>query len=177
MPAQPQFDPARIEQDIARLGQIAATFSQFANQFGQLPTTGLPLQVVQLEQSIARLGQIAGALSQFGTAVSGRTLVATGATALKLSPIDKLLGGPTLVGLKTPLAIAAYGLLWVLQAAGVAGAATGDKATTTGSVLTALISSFGAMGVTAKFDRAFQAIAAISAQLQNLSSAPKTGGT
>ena len=167
----PSIDLVRIEQDIARLGQIAATFSQFANQVGQLPTTGLPPQVVQIEQSITRLGQIAGALSQFASSLPAQAPSApAGATttAQLLSPIDKLLGGEALVGLKTPLAIGAYALMWILQAAGVVGTATGDKATTTGSVLTALISAFGAMGVTAKFDRAFQALSVMSGQLQKL---------
>jgi predicted chitinase/peptidoglycan hydrolase-like protein with peptidoglycan-binding domain len=168
-PAIPQIDLARIEQDIARLGQIAATFSQFANQVGHLPTAGLPPQVAQIEQSISRLGQIAGTLSQITTALSGPApAVYATAKIPPLSPIDKLLGGEALVGLKTPLAIGAYALLWVLQAANVVGTATGDKATTTGSVLTALISAFGAMGVTAKFDRAFQALSTISALLQKL---------
>jgi hypothetical protein len=77
-----------------------------------------------------------------------------------------MLGGEALVGLKTPLAIGAMVLMWILQAAGAMGTATGDKATMTGSVLTWLISGFGAMGVTAKFDRAFQAISTIAAWLQ-----------
>ena len=165
--ALPQIDLARIEQDIARLGQIAGTFSQFANTLGQLPTTGLPPQVAQVEQSITRLGQIAGTLSQFAATLSGQ-VPAAGATAPQLSPIDKLLGGEALVGLKTPLAILAYAGMWIMQAAGVVGTATGTGATTTGSVLTALIAAFGGMGVIAKFDRAFQAIAAISAVLQKL---------
>src|SRR5262249_46921795 len=183
----PQIDVARIEQDIARLGQIAATFSQFANTLGQLPTTGLPPQIAQLEQSIARLGQIAGTFSQFATGLSGQAATTAPSrsgtvTTPQLSPIDKVLGGEALVGLKTPLAIAAYAIMWILQAAGVVGTATGAGATTTGSVLTALISALGAMGVTAKFDRAFQAISAISALLQKLPTlpppppAPKTGG-
>jgi len=179
-PTLPTVDVARIQQDIARLGQIAATFSQFANTVSHLPTAGLPPQFAQLEQTIARLGQVAGALTQFAAAVPGQTPAAaaaagTTAAAPALSPIDKLLGGEALVGLKTPLAIGAYALVWILQAAGVMGTATGDKATTTGSVLTALISAFGAMGVTAKFDRAFQAIAAVSALLPRPPAA-KTGG-
>jgi hypothetical protein len=92
--------------------------------------------------------------------------------APQLSPIDKVLGGQAMVGVKTPLAIGAYGLMWILQAAGVMGTATGTNATTTGSVLTALVSAFGALGVTAKFDRAFQALSSISALLQKLPAPP-----
>jgi uncharacterized protein (TIGR02594 family) len=175
-PVPPQIDLARIEQDIARLGQIAATFSQFANTVGQLPTTGLPPQVVQFEQSVSRLGQVADRLSQLATAVPGQAQPAAGAaavtTAPQLSPIDKLLGGQALVGLKTPLAIGAYALIWILQAVGVMGTATGPGATATGSVLTALVSAFGAMGVTAKFDRGIQALGAISGLLQKLPPLP-----
>jgi hypothetical protein len=181
IPAASQIDLARLEQDIARLGQIAATFSQFANTVGQIPTTGLPPQVAQVEQSISRLGQIAATLSHLTSTLPGQ-VPAAGATAAapQLSPIDKLLGGEALVGLKTPLAIGAYGLMWIMQAAGVAGTATGADATTTGSVLTALISAFGALGVTAKFDRAFQALSAISTLLGKLPPpplGPKTGGS
>jgi uncharacterized protein (TIGR02594 family) len=175
-PTLPQIDLARFEEDIARLGQIASRFSQFTSAVGQLPTTGLPPQVAEIEQSISRLGQIAGRLSQFATALSGQAQSATtgsaSTTGPQLSPIDKLLGGEAMVGLKTPLAIGAYLIMWILQAAGVMGMATGTDATTTGSVLTALVSAFGALGVTAKFDRAFQALAAISAVLQKLPALP-----
>ncbi|MBV9066356.1 MAG: hypothetical protein JO004_11415, partial [Methylobacteriaceae bacterium] len=170
-------DIARIELDIARLGQVAATFSQVANQIGQFPTAGLPPQVAQAEQTITRLGQIAGTLSQYASTIAGPT--ATAAAKAQLSPIDKLLGGEALVGLKTPLAIAGYALIWILQTLGVMGTATGDQATTTGAILTALVSAFGALGVTAKFDRAFQALASISAFLQKLPAflpAPKAPG-
>jgi hypothetical protein len=157
-PAPPQIDLARIQQDIARLGQIAATFSQFANTLGQLPTAGLPPQIAAIEQTVTRLGQIAGTLSQFATALSAQSSSAAAPTAPVLSPI----------GLKTPLAIGAYALMWILQGANVVGTATGDKATTTGSVLTALIAAFGGLGVTAKFDRAFQAIGAMVPAIQKL---------
>jgi hypothetical protein len=170
-------DIARIEMDIARLGAVAATFSQVANQIGQIPTAGLPTQVVQAEQTITRLGQIAGTLSQYASTIAGPT--ATAAAKAQLSPIDKVLGGEALVGLKTPLAIAGYALMWILQTLGVMGTATGDKATTVGAILTALVSALGALGVTAKFDRAFQALASIAAFLQKLPAlvpAPKPPG-
>ena len=79
-----------------------------------------------------------------------------------------MLGGEALVGVKTPLAIAGYALMWILQTLGTMGTATGDKATTTGAILTALVSAFGALGVTAKFDRAFGALSTIAGILQKL---------
>jgi len=159
-------DIARIEMDIARLGQVAAMFSQVGNQIGQISTAGLPPQVVQAEQTITRLGQIAGTLSQYASTVAGPT--ATAAAKAQLSPIDKMLGGEALVGLKTPLAIAGYALIYILQTLGMMGTATGDKATTTSAVITALVMAFGALGITAKFDRAFGAIASIAGFLQKL---------
>jgi hypothetical protein len=143
-----------------------------------VPQAGAPafprVDLARIQQDLARLGQLAGWLTQFTATLSGRSPPATGATmpAPQLSPIDKMLGGPALVGLKTPLAIGAMVLMWILQAAGAMGTATGDKATMTGSVLTWLISGFGAMGVTAKFDRAFQAISTIAAWLQKLPAPP-----
>jgi uncharacterized protein (TIGR02594 family) len=159
-------DLARIEMDIARLGAVAATFSSVANQIGHIPTAGLPPQVAQAEQTITRLGQVAATLSQYASTIAGPT--ATAAAKTQLSPIDKVLGGEALVGLKTPLAIAGYALMWILQTLGTLGTATGDKATTTGAVLTALVSAFGALGVTAKFDRAFGALSTIAGLLQKL---------
>jgi uncharacterized protein (TIGR02594 family) len=159
-------DIARIEMDIARLGAIASTFSQVANQIGQIPSAGLPPQVAQAEQTITRLGQIAGTLSQYASTVAGPTAAA--AAKVQLSPIDKVLGGEALVGLKTPLAIAGYALIYILQTLGMMGTVTGDKATTTGAVITTLVGAFGALGVTAKFDRAFGAIASIAGFLQKL---------
>jgi hypothetical protein len=60
----------------------------------------------------------------------------------------------------------------ILQAVGGMGTATGDKATATGTVLTSLVGGFGAMGITAKFDRAFQALSTIAALLQKLPAPP-----
>jgi hypothetical protein len=170
MPTFPQIDWVRVEQDIARLGQIAATFSSVAGWVGRVPTTGLPPQVAQAEQQIVRLGEIAGRLSQYAEVLSGQaTAEQVLAEKPQLSPIDKVLGGEALVGLKTPLAIAGYALMWILQTLGVMGTATGDTATTTGAVLTALVSAFGALGVTAKFDRAFGALSTIAGMMQKLS--------
>jgi uncharacterized protein (TIGR02594 family) len=163
-------DLVRIETDIAQLGQVASTFSQIANQIGHIPTAGLPPQVAQAEQTITRLGQIAGTLSQYASAITGRSPgAAAGAMKPQLSPIDRILGGEALVGLKTPLAIAGFALMWILQTLGVMGTATGYTETTTGTVLTILVSAFGALGVTAKFDRALQALSMIAAPLQKLS--------
>jgi hypothetical protein len=169
MPTLPQIDWVRVEQDIARLGQIAATFSSVAGWVGRVPTTGLPPQVAQAELEIVRLGEIAGRLSQYAEVLSGQaTAEQVLAEKPQLSPIDKVLGGEAMVGLKTPLAIAGYALMWILQTLGVMGTVTGDTATTTGAVLTALVSALGALGVTAKFDRAFEALSKIAGWLQKL---------
>jgi Domain of unknown function (DUF1906) len=151
-------------------------------QIGPLATGPVAPQAAQMEQSLARLGQIVNALSQAAALRSGLAPGGGGALpAQMLSPIDKLLGGSAFVGLKTPIAIFGYLGLWVLQSLDAVGTATGDKATTTGSVLTALFSGLGAGGVTAKFDRVFQAISAISAALQKLPllppPPPKADGT
>jgi hypothetical protein len=169
IPALPPIDWVRVEQDIARLGQIAAAFSSVGGWVGRVPTTGLPPQVVQADQQIVRLGEIAGKLSQYAEVLSGQaTAEQVLAEKPQLSPIDKMLGGEALVGVKTPLAIAGYALMWILQTLGVMGTATGDTATTTGTVLTVLVSAFGALGVTAKFDRAFEALSTIAGLLQKL---------
>jgi Domain of unknown function (DUF1906) len=170
MPTLPQIDWGRVDQDIARLGQIAATFSSVAGWVGRVPATGLPPQVAQAELEIVRLGEVAGRLSQYAEVLSGEaTAEQVLAQKPQLSPIDKVLGGEALVGLKTPLAVAGYALMWILQTLGVMGTATGDTATTTGAVLTALVTAFGALGVIAKFDRVFQALATIAGMVQRLS--------
>jgi hypothetical protein len=135
----------------------------------RMPTAGLPPQVVQAEQQIVRLGEIAGKLSQYAEVLSGqKTAEQVLAEKPQLSPIDKVLGGEALVGLKTPLAIAGYTLMWILQTLGMMGTATGDTATTTSTVLTVLVLAFGALGVTAMFDRAFGALSTIAGVLQKL---------
>jgi glycoside hydrolase-like protein len=169
IPALASIDWVRLEQDIARLGQIAATLSSVAGWVGRVPTTGLPPQVVQAEQQVVRLGEIAGKLSQYAEVLSGqKTAEQVLAEKPQLSPIDKMLGGEALVGVKTPLAIAGYALMWILQTLGVMGTATGDTATTTGTVLTVLVMAFGGLGITAKFDRAFEALSTIAGLLQKL---------
>jgi len=135
-----------------------------------------PLDPARMQQTIARFGQLASLMSQRAMALP--TSAATTAQAQPLSPIDKALGGQALVGLKTPLAIVAYAAVWIMQAFGAVGTATGDKATATGQVLTALIAGFGSLGVTAKFDRAFNAIGAIAALMRTMAAvaAPRPGG-
>ena len=76
-----------------------------------------------------------------------------------LSPIDKMLGGEALAGKKTALAVVAYVILAVLQAAGVIGVAT-----PTGQILTVLITAFGSLGGLSKIDRVISALGAIAAR-------------
>jgi peptidoglycan hydrolase-like protein with peptidoglycan-binding domain len=75
-----------------------------------------------------------------------------------LSPIDQVLGGQTLAGKKTALAVVAYAGLVILQAAGVIGAAT-----PAGQIITVLITAFGALGGVSKVDRIVQALGMIAA--------------
>ena len=58
--------------------------------------------------------------------------------------------------------------MWILQTLGMMGTATGDTATTTSTVLTVLVLAFGALGVTAMFDRAFGSLSTIAGVLQKL---------
>lgn len=74
-----------------------------------------------------------------------------------LSPIDQVLGGQTLVGMKTPLAILAYAGMSLLQAGGGM-----DVGSTTSSILTTLIAAFGGLGLTAKVDRAVRSLGTIA---------------
>jgi hypothetical protein len=125
-----------------------------------------------LSQLLAALGQLSATLARLRVPQSGAR-----ANPPILSPIDKALGGEALVGLKTPLAIAAYAALWIMQSLGTIGAATGDEATTTGQVLTALIAAFGALGLTAKLDRWVKAIGTVATAQQlpaSSASPPKT---
>ena len=124
-------------------------------------------------QEIARIQQIAGALAKISSPSS-----ATPSNGTILSPIDKALGGQAMVGLKTPLAIAAYAGLWITQALGAVGTATGGTATTTGQVLTALIAAFGGLGLSAKADRAVKALGVLATAAQSLPvpPSPKSDG-
>jgi TIR domain len=64
--------------------------------------------------------------------------------------IHKVLGGQAAV------AVVAYTLLWICQAMEIVGTATGDTATTTGSILTALIFLLGTLAVLAKINGVIQ---------------------
>jgi hypothetical protein len=120
------------------------------------------------QRSVAALGQLFAALDQLSATLARLPVPQAGAASSTpiLSPIDKALGGEALVGLKTPLAIVAYVALWIMQSLGTIGTATGEKATTTGQVLTALIAAFGSLGLTAKLDRWVKAINAVAAAQQ-----------
>jgi hypothetical protein len=142
-------------------GDDHGAFVPWAAADQPMPPRGEPaLPHIDLAALSARLAQLNAAL--------GGLRLPPAANAPILSPIDKALGGEAMVGLKTPLAIVAYAGMWIMQAFGAVGTATGTTATTTGAVLTALISAFGGLGVTAKFDRAFQAIAAIAPVVRKL---------
>jgi hypothetical protein len=108
---------------------------------------GPAVDAATLRQLQSDVAQLANALREF------RAQQSSAQTGANLSPIDKALGGQAMVGLKTPLAILAYAGVWIMQAFGAVGPATGTGATKTAQVLTALIAAFGGLGVTAKLDR------------------------
>ena len=124
-----------------------------------------------------QISQVFTRLSQLSTQLGGLPLPQPNAAGTPpiLSPIDKLLGGEALVGLKTPIAIAAYAGLWILQALGQVGTVTGDTKTTTGQVLTGLIAAFGGLGLSAKIDRAVKGMSAIARAAQNSPPPPPPG--
>jgi uncharacterized protein (TIGR02594 family) len=99
-----------------------------------------------------------------GTTGGTTTATTTVTTPPVLSTIDQLLGGQTLAGKKTMLAVIAYVILAILQATGVAGTATGATATPAGEILTTLIGGFGALGGLAKIDRLTQMLGLIANQ-------------
>ena len=129
-----------------------------------------PDQSARLTNIIVRLEQLLGVDRPIAPAPAPIAAPAApdASDAPVLSPIDKVLGGQALVGLKTPLAIVAYAALSIFQAMGAAGTATGDKATTTGQVLTTLIGAFGGLGVTAKVDRVTQSLDKIGTAVKPL---------
>jgi hypothetical protein len=141
-------------------------------------TPPAPQPPASVDQNVARLAQFIAMLGQLAKAAPA----ASGGTPAQppLSPIDNALGGQALVGVKTPLAIVAYGIIWIMQSAGALGTVTGDKASTTGQVLTGLAGTLGALGLTAKLDRGVQALGQLSTLMQQLGGgAPptKTGGS
>jgi hypothetical protein len=147
------------------------------------PDTGTfpQIDLTRIQQNIALLIQIAETFARIAMSLSGQAAPASGATppAPQLSPIDKALGGQALVGLKTPLAIAGFAGLWIVQSLGGLGpvsvpAGSPDKASTAAQVLYALVTALGGLGLTAKFDRATQAFGTISSLLQK---PPKPDGT
>jgi uncharacterized protein (TIGR02594 family) len=169
--ALPDAIKAAIGEALKEKAMVDATITQ---QGGQ--ATAPKIDLSALTQVLAALGQI-------NTAAAGLRppQPATASTTPILSPIDKALGGQALVGLKTPLAILAYAGLWILQAVGTVGPATGDNATTTAQVLSAVIAAFGGLGITSKIDRGVQALAAAAAAVQKLpappAATPTSGGS
>jgi peptidoglycan hydrolase-like protein with peptidoglycan-binding domain len=135
-----------------------------------------PIDITQvLSAAIAALaGKPIPPLSTTGTALGSATGTTSGTTTQTptvdvstpavLTTIDKIFGGQMLAGKKTMLAIVAYVILAILQAAGVAGTATGASATPTGEILTTLIAAFGALGGVSKIDRLSQMLGLVAGQ-------------
>jgi lysozyme family protein len=120
-----------------------------------------PVPAPQNEDAFARLVDALLARNGAHSDANGR------ATKI-LSPIDKLLGGETLAGSKTTLAIGAYALLSILEATGAANATS-----PTSEIMTTLIGSFGGLGVLAKIDRAIKALSIIAVDESRRAPAPR----
>jgi uncharacterized protein (TIGR02594 family) len=138
-------------------------------QQGAMPTPTPSIAPAQGPVDITQVLQIAiAALAGKPLPAGVSTGTTTGTTTVTsppvLSTIDQLLGGQALAGKKTMLAVIAYVILAILQAAGVAGTATGPTATPAGEILTTLIGSFGALGGLAKIDRLTQMLGLIANQ-------------
>ncbi len=116
--------------------------------------------ILQLVLNALIAKQNAGARQEPPAQTAADTTVSTPAPVL--STIDQLLGGETMAGKKTALAVIAYAVLSILQAVGAAGTVTGPTSTTTGQILTTLIAAFGGLGLTAKIDRVIQMLGLIA---------------
>jgi uncharacterized protein (TIGR02594 family) len=200
----PQPGPSAQEFPAAWLNQILAAIDNgFRNlRIGQATTSGPPpgTVVVPPDTTAPRQGttpvqpgwpptidftalnQFFKGLRQFNATILGLRAaqttdgVATMPAQPILSPIDKVLGGQALVGLKTPIAIIAYAALWIMQSLNTVGPTTGPDASTTAQVLTALIAALGGLGVTAKVDRGVQSLNTLASTAQQLSP-PSTSST
>jgi hypothetical protein len=160
--------------DMSGIDAILARIRERIQQWGTtmtMPTAGQPIDLGTAQQEIARLREIIETLSQ----ISGAAGQAGTTPGPILSPVDKALGGEAMVGLKTPLSILGFAAMWIMQAFGAVGTATGDKATTTGQVLTALLAAFGGLGVTGKFDRAIKAITIVATVLPKIAALAAAG--
>jgi lysozyme family protein len=174
---QPPFiQPPVIQPPIVQPPVIQPPVIQWPPQVSADWLNDIYTRIRQLEKVVTdaaalapQISQVFTRLSQLSTQLGGLPLPQPGAAGTPpiLSPIDKLLGGEALVGLKTPIAIAAYAGLWILQALGQVGTVTGDTKTTTGQVLTGLIAAFGGLGLSAKIDRAVKGMSAIARAAQN----------
>jgi hypothetical protein len=143
-----------------------------------LPPAGAPavptIDFNALTQMLKGLGQLNSTVA--GLQPPQATDATTPNATPDLSAIDKVLGGQALVGLKTPIAIVAYAVMWIMQSLHAVGTATGPDASTTGQVLTALIAAFGGLGLTSKLDRAVQALGTLAGVVQKLQPPPPNSG-
>lgn len=165
VPAQQMEGAMMKPEDILR----AIFGALLANQPSASTTPAIKPAGVPSAQEILQLVLNALIAKQSGAAQPGQPAqpaagTPTPTTTSVLSPIDQWLGGETMAGKKTGLAVVAYAVLSILQAVGVAGTATGPTSTTTGQILTTLIAAFGGMGLTAKIDRVVQTLGLIAAK-------------
>jgi hypothetical protein len=173
LPAKPSSGPALSPTGPAGLDAIKTAIEDLLSKVKHMtetPTSPQPGQSVTPTIDSAALGQLLNGLAQLNSTLAGSRPPQAGAATPPpiLSPIDNVLGGQAMVGLKTALAILAYAAMWIMQSVGVVGTATGPNASTTGQVLTALIAAFGGLGLTSKLDRGIQALSILASVLQKL---------
>lgn len=143
---------------------------------GARPTQGGTLQPADILSTLLNVLKARGVApapgtTQVDTAVNPLQIIigallgkqTDAASAPILSPIDKALGGEALAGKKTALSVIAYVVLAILKAVGV-GASVATPAGQAMSILTILVTAFGALGGTAKVDRVVQALGVIAAK-------------
>jgi hypothetical protein len=194
MPSQSTVDAlvAAIQNEFAKMRAMFDTPAATAQQVLLPPVTTLPqiIPTPQLPPAVApgmptidftAISQMLKGLDQLNSTVAGlqppqASDGTTTTAAPNLSAIDKVLGGQALAGLKTPIAIVAYAVMWIMQSVHAVGTATGPDASTTGQVLTALIAALGGLGLTSKADRAVQALGTLAGVVQKLQPRPPNPG-
>jgi hypothetical protein len=133
-------------------------------QIGTAPAADPALAEGVRQNLDALLRRLAAAPPASGAVSVASAAPSTLPPAVLLTPIDQLIGGTSLMGSKTTLAVVGYTLMSVLQAVGVLGTATGTAATPTGLVLTLLAGALGSAGLLSKGDRAIRLLGLIAAK-------------
>jgi len=148
-PASPQAGPQVGPQQQMPVGPVAN---------GQIGSGDLLALLQKLLVALVANAAGPAAAPTAGSALSIPVVAGNPPLPVILSPIDKLFGGEALVGSKTMIGVLGYGLVTILKAAGVLGAAT-----PAGQILSILSIAFTVLGGVAKIDRMTQSLGVISA--------------